>query len=83
MSGDAKQLPRVWSGDTTNPEHHNFLCRFPAPGMLRSALVTLRKLHMERHDTSHYLASRIQKLRKNRMYVAKATLILLLYAYAL
>ena len=72
-----------WSGGTMNPEHQSFLRRFPTPGVLQSALVTLRKLHMERHDKNHYLESRIPKLRKNRMYAAKATLILLLNAYAL
>lgn len=73
----------VRSGDTMNPKHQSFLCHSPTPGILQSTLVTLRKLHMERHDKNHYLGVKIQKLRKNGMYVAKATLILLLYAYAL
>lgn len=73
----------LWSGDTTNVEHQSFLCRLPAPGVLHSTRVTLRKLQMERYDKNNCLGSRIQKLGKNRMYVAKATLILLLYAYEL
>jgi len=71
----------VWSGDM-NPEQQSLPSHFPAPGMPESTLVTCRRLHMEKHDKNHYLGSRIQKLRKNRMYVvAKATLILLHYAY--
>lgn len=66
-----------------NLEHQSFLCCLLAPGVLHSTRVTLRKLQMERHDKNNCLGSRIQKLRKNRMYVAKATLILCLYAYEL
>lgn len=71
------------SADTTDLEQQSFLCCLLAPGALHSTRVTLRKLQMEIHDKNNCLGSRIQKLRKNRMYVAKATLILFLYAYEL
>lgn len=38
------------SRDTTDPELQSCFCRCPAPGVLKITLITIRKLHMERHN---------------------------------
>lgn len=81
--GVSKAITVSIGSSDTSLEHQSFPRHHPTAGVLQSAPGTLRKSLMERHDKTHNLGSRIQTLRRNRTYVAKATSVFLLSAYAL